>query len=52
MTGDGTSSLLLNQSLCLQIAAGQVVLGRFQCVYFAELDGPQQRKLQMQVIGE
>jgi secondary thiamine-phosphate synthase enzyme len=45
-------SLLLHQSLCFQIAGGEIVLGRFQSVFFVELDGPQQRKLQMQVIGE
>jgi secondary thiamine-phosphate synthase enzyme len=45
-------SLLLNQSLCLQVAGGEIVLGRFQSVFFVELDGPQKRKLQMQAIGE
>jgi secondary thiamine-phosphate synthase enzyme len=44
-------SLLLNQSLSFQIAGGEIVLGRFQSVFFAELDGPQKRKLQVQVIG-
>ena len=44
--------LLLNQSLSLQIAGGELVLGRFQSVFFVELDGPQKRKLQMQAIGE
>ncbi len=45
-------NLLLNQSLSLQIAGGEIVLGRFQSVFFVELDGPQKRKLQMQVMGE
>ena len=45
-------SLLLNQSLCIQVAGGEIVLGRFQSVFFVELDGPQKRKLQMQAIGE
>jgi secondary thiamine-phosphate synthase enzyme len=45
-------SLLLNQSLSFQIAGGEIILGRFQSVLFVELDGPQERKLQMQVMGE
>jgi secondary thiamine-phosphate synthase enzyme len=45
-------SLLMNQSLSLQISGGEIVLGRFQSVFFVELDGPQKRNLQMQAMGE
>jgi secondary thiamine-phosphate synthase enzyme len=44
--------LLLNQSVSFQVAGGELVLGRFQSIIFVELDGPQDRSLRMQVMGE
>src|SRR5688572_17283488 len=38
-------SLTLGTNLPLQIADGDVVLGRWQSVIFAELDGPQERTI-------
>ena len=39
-------------TLCLQVAKGKLVLGQFQSIIFAELDGPKERGLQIQVVGE
>ncbi|MBM3215950.1 YjbQ family protein [Candidatus Poribacteria bacterium] len=39
-------------TLCLQVAKGKLVLGQFQSVIFAELDGPRERGLQIQLVGE
>ncbi|MEE9181277.1 MAG: YjbQ family protein, partial [candidate division NC10 bacterium] len=39
-------------SLTLPVQAGEVVLGRWQSIIFAELDGPQERSIQFQVLGE
>jgi secondary thiamine-phosphate synthase enzyme len=44
-------AMLLGHSLTLQIAAGQVVLGQWQRVLAAELDGPRSRTLRIQVMG-
>jgi secondary thiamine-phosphate synthase enzyme len=44
--------LLLNPTVSIQIADGAPVLGRFQSIIFAELDGPQERKLNLQLMGE
>ena len=45
-------AMLLNHSIQLPITAGKVVLGQFQAILFAELDGPRSRSLHIQVIGE
>ncbi len=45
-------AMLLGQSLALPVQAGEVVLGRWQSIIFAELDGPQERAIQFQVLGE
>ena len=34
------------------VAKGELVLGRFQSVIFAEFDGPRKREITIQVIGE
>jgi thiamine phosphate synthase YjbQ (UPF0047 family) len=34
------------------IAGGDLVLGRFQSIIFAELDGPRRREITVQLIGE
>ena len=45
-------SLLLNHSIVLPVAHGKAVLGQFQSVILAELDGPRDRTLQVQVLGQ
>jgi thiamine phosphate synthase YjbQ (UPF0047 family) len=36
----------------LAVADAEVLLGQYQSVILAELDGPRERKLQVQVVGE
>jgi secondary thiamine-phosphate synthase enzyme len=45
-------SILLGGSLGLQVEDGRLVLGQFQRIVFAELDGPRPRSLRMQFMGE
>jgi secondary thiamine-phosphate synthase enzyme len=44
-------TLLLGMSLTLQIADGEVVLGEWQSVILAELDGPRERSIRLQAMG-
>jgi secondary thiamine-phosphate synthase enzyme len=44
-------AMLLGHSLTLQITGGEVVLGQWQRVLLAELDGPRSRTLRAQVMG-
>lgn len=44
-------SLLLGMNLTLQIENGDVVLGEWQSVIMAELDGPRERSIRIQVMG-
>ncbi len=44
-------ALLLGHSLTLQITGGEVVLGQWQRILMAELDGPRARTLRVQVWG-
>jgi secondary thiamine-phosphate synthase enzyme len=44
-------ALLLASSVCLNIADGCLQLGRWQRVFFVELDGPQRRDLSLVVFG-
>jgi secondary thiamine-phosphate synthase enzyme len=44
-------SLLLGHSLTLPVSGGQVVLGQWQRILMAELDGPRPRSLRVQVMG-
>ncbi len=44
-------ALLLGHSLTLQISGGEVVLGQWQRILMAELDGPRTRTLRLQVMG-
>jgi secondary thiamine-phosphate synthase enzyme len=44
-------ALLLGHSLTLQISGGEVVLGQWQRVLMAELDGPRARTMRLQVFG-
>jgi secondary thiamine-phosphate synthase enzyme len=45
-------ALLLGQSVLVPVVAGKPVLGQFQSVMLAEFDGPRQRSLHIQVLGE
>ncbi len=42
---------LLGHSLTLQISGGEVVLGQWQRILLAELDGPRARTIRLQVMG-
>ena len=44
-------ALLLGHSLTLQVSGGEVVLGQWQRILMAELDGPRARSLRIQVFG-
>ena len=44
-------ALLLGHSLSLQISGGEVVLGQWQRILMAELDGPRARSLRVQIFG-
>ncbi len=44
-------AMLLGHSLTLQISEGEVVLGQWQRILAAELDGPRGRTLRVQVMG-
>ena len=45
-------SLLFNNSVVLPVCAGELVLGQFQSVILAEMDGPRERRLKVQFLGE
>jgi secondary thiamine-phosphate synthase enzyme len=45
-------ALLLGQSVLVPVVEGKPVLGQFQSVLFAEFDGPRQRDLHVQILGE
>lgn len=44
-------AMLLGHSLTLQISGGEIVLGQWQRILMAELDGPRARTLRVQVLG-
>ena len=44
-------AMLLGHSVSLQISGGEIVLGQWQRVLVAELDGPRPRQLRVQVMG-
>jgi secondary thiamine-phosphate synthase enzyme len=44
-------AMLLGHSLTLQISGSEVVLGQWQRVLVAELDGPRARTLRLQIMG-
>ena len=44
-------AMLLGHNLALQVQNGELVLGQFQAVILAELDGPRERSLQLQILG-
>ena len=45
-------ALLLPSSICLNVTGGRLVLGRWQRVFFVELDGPRERELSILLLGE
>ena len=45
-------SALLGRSVALAVNDGELTLGRFQSVIFAEFDGPRKREIHVQLIGE
>jgi secondary thiamine-phosphate synthase enzyme len=44
-------ALFLGHSLTLQVNGGEIVLGQWQRILMAELDGPRARTLRLQVMG-
>jgi len=44
-------AMLFGHNLTLQISGGEVVLGQWQRVLMAELDGPRARSLRVQIFG-
>jgi secondary thiamine-phosphate synthase enzyme len=42
---------LLGRSVAVGIARGELALGRFQSILFAELDGPRARTIDVQILG-
>jgi secondary thiamine-phosphate synthase enzyme len=45
-------SLLFSNSVVLPVCDGELVLGQFQSVILAEMDGPRERSLKVQFLGE
>jgi secondary thiamine-phosphate synthase enzyme len=43
---------LLGRPITLAVSEGEAVLGQYQSVILAELDGPRERRLQVQIVGE
>jgi secondary thiamine-phosphate synthase enzyme len=43
---------LLGRSIAIGVNDGELTLGRFQSIIFAEFDGPRKREIAVQVIGE
>jgi secondary thiamine-phosphate synthase enzyme len=55
--GEGNSDshiqcTMVGPSQTLLVSAGDLVLGRWQGVYFCEFDGPRVRKLHVQILGK
>lgn len=46
------AAMLLGSSESIAIVNGELVLGQYQSVMLCELDGPRQRKVSLQIIGE
>jgi secondary thiamine-phosphate synthase enzyme len=51
-SGGHALTSLVGPSVSIPIQNGRLALGRWQAVYFCEFDGPRQRTIQVQVIGE
>jgi secondary thiamine-phosphate synthase enzyme len=53
--GNGAAHLraaLFGRSVALGVSEGELVLGRFQSIIFAEFDGPRHRDIAVQLLGE
>ncbi len=53
--GNGHSHLraaLLGRSVAVGVNNGELTLGRFQSIIFAEFDGPRKREIHVQLIGD
>lgn len=46
------AAMLLGSSEVIALSAGELVLGQYQSVMLYELDGPRQRKVNVQVVGK
>ena len=52
--GNGHAHLraaLLGRSITVGVTDGELTLGRYQSIIFAELDGPRKREIRIQVLG-
>jgi secondary thiamine-phosphate synthase enzyme len=45
-------ALLLGPAVCLNVIDGKLLLGRWQRVFLAELDGPRDREISVLILGE
>lgn len=45
-------SLMTGSGQTLSIEDGQLQLGRWQAVFFCEFDGPRERRVQVQIVGD
>jgi secondary thiamine-phosphate synthase enzyme len=45
-------SMLLGRSVAVPVAEGEMLLGRYQSIILAELDGPRDRLVTVQAMGE
>jgi secondary thiamine-phosphate synthase enzyme len=45
-------ALMLPTSACLNVTGGRILLGRWQRVFFVELDGPREREVSVLIFGE
>jgi len=45
-------SAFLNQSVAVPVAEGEILLGRWQSIIMAEMDGPRERTFQVHFMGE
>jgi secondary thiamine-phosphate synthase enzyme len=43
---------LLGRPVALAVGDGEILLGQYQSIIVAELDGPRERRLQLQIVGE
>lgn len=45
-------AMFLGQNVIVPIQGGEMVLGKWQSIILAELDGPRERSIQVQIVGE
>jgi secondary thiamine-phosphate synthase enzyme len=51
-SGGHALTSLVGPSVAVPVQDGALVLGQWQAVYFCEFDGPRQRTVQVQVLGD